>query len=80
MEWGGGRWLPYAAWARFDGAPDARVDVDAILALFDPVAYDGPIVVYFLPMLDHKKCSKLKYGKPLATQEINQQLLKRDTT
>jgi len=42
------------------------VDVDAIFALFDPLADDGPEVLAFLPMLDHKKCSKLEYGKPFA--------------
>jgi len=54
------------AWTRFDGASEARVDVDAILALFDPLTDDRPKVVVFLPMLDHKKYSKLEYGKPFA--------------
>ena len=40
------------AWTRFDGASEARVDVDAILALFDPLTDDRPKVVVFLPMLD----------------------------
>ena len=49
--------MPGAARARFDGTPEAGVDVDAVLALFDPLADDGPDVVVFLPMLTHKKCS-----------------------
>jgi len=49
------------------------VDIDAILALFDPVMDDGPEVVVFLPMLDHQKCSKFEYGKPFCkTQRLNQ--------
>jgi len=44
----------------------ARVDVDTVLALFDLLADDGPVVVVFLPMLDHQKFPKVKYGKPLA--------------
>ena len=42
------------------------MDVDAVLALFDLLADDGPVVVVFLPMLDHQKFPKVKYGKPLA--------------
>ena len=37
------------------------MDVDAVLALFDPLVDDGPVVVVSLPMLDHQKCPKLKY-------------------
>jgi len=42
------------------------VDVYAVLALLDPLADDGPVVVVFLLMLDHQNYPKLKYGKPLA--------------
>ena len=42
------------------------VDVDAVLALFNPLADDGLVVVVFLPMFDHQKYPKLKCGKPVA--------------
>ena len=32
----------------------AGVDVDAVLAVFEPLADDGPIVVVFLPIVDHQ--------------------------
>ena len=66
MEWGEGGRLPWGTWAWFDGASEVEVDVDAVLALFDPLVDDGPVVVVSLPMLDHQKCPKLEYAKPLA--------------
>jgi len=44
----------------------AGADVDVVLALFDPLADDGPTAVVFLPILDHQKYPKLKCGKLLA--------------
>jgi len=43
-----------AAWVQFDGAPVSGVDVDATLALFDPLEDEGPVAVVFLPMLGTK--------------------------
>jgi len=37
---------------------EARVNGDAVLAVFDPLADDGAVVVVFLPMLDHQKMLK----------------------
>ena len=62
MEWEGEGWLPRTTRAQFDGAPEAAVDVDAVLALFDLVAEGGPVVVVFLPILDQQKHPKIKYG------------------
>jgi len=42
------------------------MDVDAVLAFFDPLADDGPIVVVFIPMLGHQKYPKFKCGNRLA--------------
>jgi len=42
------------------------VDVNVVLALFDPLVDDGLAMAVFLPMLDYQKYLKLKYGKPLA--------------
>jgi len=42
------------------------VDVDVVLAVFDPLVDDGAILVVFLPMLGYQKYPKLKCGKPLA--------------